>query len=230
RSRPARTGRRRNCTLPARARGVPCGDTRGHTDNGDVSARPPRSGAERARGEQRSRDTARATAVVRGPGLMLRRAVPAALAMAALLRTAASAEATEVAHAASSLLGCLEPIARMFHVRIIDTTGRAPSIACSSTPRDRELESPLDHVLKPNGLDWRRREDGRIEIVAPAAASLKLPALDIDGDPVPDVARPDHPLATPLVERATAVTSLDRRWLDTAPLLGFNQISWYAPN
>ncbi|HSE11126.1 MAG TPA: hypothetical protein VLB69_00710, partial [Rudaea sp.] len=85
--------------------------------------------------------------------------------------------------------------------------------------------------MKPNGLDWRRLDDGTVEVVAAnRSAIVKLSALSIEGEPVAEPPRPDNPVATPLVARAMAFTAIDQRWLDSAPLLGFNQISWYAPN
>jgi len=151
---------------------------------------------------------------------------------AALPRLAAAAASEPVA--SSSLLRCLEPIARHFHVRIVDSTHSAAAIDCIASPAlDRiPLEQALDRLLHPHGLDWRRLDDGTIDVmvVATPASSLKLSELEIAGDPLPEVPLPDHPLATPLVEHATASTTLDQRWLDTAPLLGFNQIGWYAPN
>ena len=85
--------------------------------------------------------------------------------------------------------------------------------------------------MKANGLDWRRLDEGTVEVVAAnPTAMMKLSALNIEGEPVTDPPRPENPVATPLVERATAFTAIDQRWLDSAPLLGFNQISWYAPN
>jgi hypothetical protein len=129
------------------------------------------------------------------------------------------------------LLDCLEPIARTFHVRIVDTTGLAPSIACVPPVQQSTLDQALDQLVKRNGLYWRRLDDGTVEIgAANPPAMMKLSALSIEGEPVMDPPRPDNPVATPLIERAMAFTAIDQRWLDSAPLLGFNQISWYAPN
>jgi hypothetical protein len=129
------------------------------------------------------------------------------------------------------LLACLEPIARTFHVRIVDHSGLATSVSCAPLPQQSTLERALDQLLQPHGLTWRRLDDGTLEVIAAhAPSSMQLPPLDIEGDPVADVQRPDNAIATPLIEHATAVTSLDKRWLDSAPLLGFNQLSWYAPN
>lgn len=168
---------------------------------------------------------------------MARLAVVASVCVAALLRaTAPLAAAAETSSPAptppsSPLLGCLEPIARTFHVRIVDSTGRVASVACEPLQPHQTLEQAMDRQLKPRGLDWRRLDDGTLEVVVAAQhSSVKLPALDIEGEPVPEVQRPDNPIATPLAERATASTTLDQVWLDTAPLLGFNQLSWYAPN
>jgi len=131
----------------------------------------------------------------------------------------------------SPLLDCLEPIARAFHVRIVDATGLAARIVCIPPGQRATLDQVLDQLVKRNGLDWRRLDDGTIEIVAAnPVAIVKLTALSIEGEPVMEPARPDNPVATPLIERATAFTEIDQRWLDSAPLLGFNQISWYAPN
>ena len=153
------------------------------------------------------------------------RAVVSALpSLAALLCVAANA-------ADAPLLDCVEPIARAFHVRIVDTSGHAAPITCVPLQPRSTLEQAMDRLLQPSGLAWRRLDDGTLEIIAaPPPSRVKLPALDIEGDPVAQVERPDSALATALVERASAATSLDRRWLDTAPLLGFNQLGWYAPN
>jgi hypothetical protein len=152
-----------------------------------------------------------------------------ALALSSASVPAFAAQADVSASASATLLGCLETIARTFHVRIVDSSGFAAPIAC--VPASPTLDHALDRLLHPHHLDWRRLDDGTVEVIAAqTAASMQLPALDIEGDPLPDVQRPEHPLATPLVERATASTSLDRRWLDSAPLLGFNQIGWFAPN
>lgn len=129
------------------------------------------------------------------------------------------------------LLDCLEPIAQAFHVRIVDTTGTPTSIACAPPGQQSTLDQALDQLVKPNGLDWRRLDDGTVEVVAAnRSAIVKLSALSIEGEPVTDPPRPENPVATPLIERATASTTIDRQWLDSAPLLGFNQISQYAPN
>ena len=163
---------------------------------------------------------------------MARRAAFAARCIAALSCACAAAAALAAGPGAPAtpLLACLEPVARAFHVRIVDTTASAVPITCVPISK-LTLEQTLDRLLQPHGLDWRRLEDGTLEVVAGAApSSVKLPALDIEGEPVAELPRPDHPLATPLVEHASALTSLDRRWLDAAPLLGFNQLSWYAPN
>ena len=131
----------------------------------------------------------------------------------------------------SPLLDCLEPIARAFHARIVDATGLAARIVCIPPGQRATLDQVLDQLVKRNGLDWRRLDDGTIEIVAAnPVAIVRLTALSIEGEPVMEPARPDNPVATPLIERATAFTEIDQRWLDSAPLLGFNQISWYAPN
>ena len=164
---------------------------------------------------------------------MTRLAVSVAVSVVALLRAIAPAfaVASDTSPASTALLECLEPIARTFKVRIVDKTARVAPVACTPLRATMTLQQALDRQLLPNGLAWRRLEDGTVEVVAAhAPQSLQLPALDIEGDPLPEIKRPDNPLATPLVERATAATSLDQRWLDTAPLLGFNQLSWYAPN
>lgn len=166
--------------------------------------------------------------------MMARLAVPTAI-FAALILAAASPTLASPAESSkqdsAKLLHCLEPIAQTFHVRIVDASGRATSTACVSLGQHLSLEQAMDRQLQPNGLAWRRLDDGTLEvIVASASSSLKLPALDIDGDPLTDAQGSDNPVATPLIEHATASTTLDRRWLETAPLLGFNQISQYAPN
>jgi iron complex outermembrane receptor protein len=161
---------------------------------------------------------------------MARYTLRAALCIVALARAAALAAAPDPPPSAS-LLACLEPIARAFNVRIVDASGFVGSIACVQAGKQNSLDEVLDRLLKPHRLGWRHLDDGTIEVIAAQQTSrVDLPALAIDGDPVPEVVRPDHPLATPLVERATASTSLDQRWLGTAPLLGFNQLAWYAPN
>jgi len=163
---------------------------------------------------------------------MRRRAALAAICVAAAPcasapHTAAAAEARAVS---TPLLGCLEPIARTFHVRIVDASGSAAPVACAAL-RDATLDEAMDRLLTPRGLAWHRLDDGTLEVIAtPAPARVALAPLDIEGDPVPELARADYPIATPLVEHASAVTSLDQRWLDAAPLLGFNQLGWYAPN
>ena len=163
---------------------------------------------------------------------MLRLAIFAAASVAALLRASTLVAAGASPLAAASLLACLEPIARTFHVRIVDSSGRATSIACEALPPRFTLEQTMDRLLQPNGLTWRRLDDGTLEVIAasPQSPRVKLPALDIEGDPVPNAQRLDSALATPLVEHAGASTVLDQRWLDRGPLLGFNQIGWYAPN
>ena len=144
---------------------------------------------------------------------------------------ASLAAAATVPPGSASLLTCLEPIARTFHVRIVDSSGRRSAIACVSLQQPITLEQALDRLLQPSGLAWRRLDDGTLEVVAGSPPPrMELPALDIEGEPVPTVQRPDSALATPLVEHASASTALDQRWLDTGPLLGFNQIGWYAPN
>src|SRR4051794_29439892 len=116
---------------------------------------------------------------------MTRAAVFAALSVAAL--ACATAPSSSVAGDTStptntSLLGCLEPIARTFHVRIVDSTGRVESIACAPLDRHATLEQALDRLLQPNGLEWRRLDDGTLEVIVAksAPASVKLPALDIE--------------------------------------------------
>ena len=163
---------------------------------------------------------------------MARRGVRAAMAFALLLRAIAPAHAAGAApQAPSPLLACLEPIARAFHVRIVDRSGFESSMACAPLQPRQNLQQAMAALLQPAGLTWRQLDDGTLEIVAATApSSVKLPALDIEGDPLPELERPDNPLATPLVEHASATTSLDHVWLDSAPLLGFNQIGWYAPN
>jgi len=164
---------------------------------------------------------------------MARAAPFAVVSVAALLHANASSAAAEISPPSSaSLLTCLEPIARRFHVRIVDSSGRTAAIACVSLPQQITLEQALGRLLQPNGLVWRRLDDGTLEVIAasPQPRRVDLPALDIEGEPLPNVQRPDRLLATPLVEHATASTALDQRWLDTGPLLGFNQIGWYAPN
>lgn len=162
---------------------------------------------------------------------MTRAALRAALCVIGLADASLAAAADVSTPASAPLLRCLEPIARDFHVRIVDASEHAAAVACVRPEQQRSLDTALNRLLEPIGLGWRRLDDGTIEVVAAQPASrVDLPALDIEGDPVPEVARPDHPLATPLVERATAYTALDQRWLGTAPLLGFNQLAWYAPN
>ena len=144
---------------------------------------------------------------------------------------APSAGTLAPASPATRLLDCLEPIARTFHVRIVDKTGHAAPVTCVPLQALSSVEQAMDRLLSPNGLAWHRLDDGTLEVVAaPLSQHVKLPPLDIEGEPVTDIERPSNPLTTPLVERASASTVLDRRWLETAPLLGFNQLSWYAPN
>jgi len=135
--------------------------------------------------------------------------------------------------AAVPLLVCLETIARAYHVRIVDSTGESASLVCAEPEPRQALEQAMDRLLQPRGLAWRRLDDGTLEVFIAAHApptSMQLPALDIEGDPVAESPRLDTALATPLVEHASATTTLNKQWLDTAPLLGFNQLNWYAPN
>ena len=155
---------------------------------------------------------------------MVRSVVSAALCAAALARAAGAAPAQ------SPLLTCLEPIARAYHVRIVDASGSRDPIACVATAPHATLDATLNRLLQPHGLAWRRLDDGTLEVFAAPPASVQLAPLDIEGEPLPEPQRPEHPLATPLVERATASTVLDQQWLGDAPLLGFNQIALYAPN
>jgi len=153
----------------------------------------------------------------------------------AWLMAATGACAAAPSYAAESLaqplVACLEPIAREFHVRIVDASGRGDPVACTQAALPATLDQALQRVLQPNGLAWRRLADGTLQVVTAAAPmAVKLLPLTIDGDPVAETPRPEHASATPLIERATAQTTLDARWLDSAPLLGFNQIGLYAPN
>jgi len=159
-----------------------------------------------------------------------RLAVAQRLSAAFLLLITAPSPATPT-DASAHLLACLEPIARTFHERIVDASGHARPLTCVALERNETLQQAMDRQLRPNGLTWHRLADGTLEVIAAnAASSLQLPPLEIEADPLPVVQRPDSPVSTPLIERATASTMLDRRWLDSAPLLGFNQISQYAPN
>ena len=168
--------------------------------------------------------------------MMARLALPRRLSAAVFLVTtalitAALAPATPANASAHALLSCLEPIAQTFHERIVDASGQARPVACVRLERNETLRQAMDRQLRPNGLAWHRLADGTLEVIAAdAASSLQLPALEIEADPLPVVQRPDTPVSTPLIEHATASTTLDRRWLDSAPLLGFNQISQFAPN
>jgi hypothetical protein len=164
---------------------------------------------------------------------MARLAATACVFVAAWLRASVPAHAAtgDASPSSAPLLACLEPIARTFHVRIVDHTGLTTAVPCAPSPLQLSLEQAMDRLLQPLGLNWRRLDDGTLEVIAAhAPSSMKLPPLDIEGEPVAEAQRPYNPVATPLVERATATTSLDKRWLETAPLLGFNQLSWYAPN
>jgi len=164
----------------------------------------------------------------------VRRAVPARVAAAVLLCAVSSALAGPADPSkpeSRPLLDCLEPVARTYHVRIVDATGLTTRIVCVPPGQRSTLDQALDQLVKRNGMDWRRLDDGTVEIIAAnSRAIVKLTALDIEGEPVTDSPWPENLVATPLVERATAFTAIDQRWLDSAPLLGFNQISWYAPN
>lgn len=129
-----------------------------------------------------------------------------------------------------TLLSCLEHIADAAHVRIIDSSNRAGALSCGPERQTRSLDASLDALLKQTGLTWRTLPDGTIEIVAAVDDTLALRPLDIEGDPV-DVPRvPQMQSPTPLIDRVLTTTTLDQRWLDTAPLMGFNQIGQYAPN
>jgi hypothetical protein len=160
------------------------------------------------------------------------RTTTCAVCLAALLRASTPAAAAAPPAQTSLLLSCLEPIARTFHVRIVDNSARSAPISCQAPQAHVTLEQAMDRLLQPNGLSWRRLEDGTLEVIAAPAKSqrVKLPALAVEGEPVATMPRPETALATPLIEHASALTTLDQHWLDTGPLLGFNQIGWYAPN
>jgi len=165
---------------------------------------------------------------------MLRAALLAMYGAAAAICAAAPTPAASGAGAGSAplpLLDCLESIARAFHVRIVDATALHAPVQCALPAPRQTLDQLLDQFAQRNRLGWRRLDDGTIEVVAAAAPrSVQLPALGIEGEPVAEPARPPHPAATPLIEKATAETTIDRAWLDSAPLLGFDQIGRYAPN
>ncbi len=131
---------------------------------------------------------------------------------------------------AGPLLGCLEHLAAAANVRIIDRDNRAATTNCHALRADLTLDQALDRLLQPLRWQWRRLEDGTIEIFATASAALDLPELTIEGAPLPEVERPGGPAPTVLAEQASALTRLGREWLETAPWLGFNQIGRYAPN
>jgi len=149
---------------------------------------------------------------------------------ACVLATSQGTAATTTDPALPTLLQCLERLAQTRHVRIVDKTGRAATRVCRGFQQHSPINEILDRLLQPERLAWRRLDDGTFEIVAIEPAKLDLPALSIEGEPVAESLRPDYPTATPLVEQAFPVTSLGKAWLDTAPIIGFDQIGQYAPN
>jgi TonB dependent receptor len=131
------------------------------------------------------------------------------------------------------LLGCLERLALLANVPIVDASARVAEARCTPARGRHTLAQALDTLLAPAGLAWRRRDDGAIEIInAAPGEQVNLAALEIEDTPLPALApvTAATPLITALVHDAMAVTQLDQERLATAPLLSLSQIGRYAPN
>lgn len=131
------------------------------------------------------------------------------------------------------LLACLERLALLANVPIVDRSGRVADAVCTSARQRATLAQALDALLAPAELAWRRRDDGAIEIVpALPGQSINLAALTIEDTPLPSLApvTAATPPITPLVHEAMALTRIEQERLVVSPLLSLSQIGRYAPN
>jgi hypothetical protein len=154
------------------------------------------------------------------------------LVMTLLAQSAAAAGMLDLDLPAGPLLSCLERVALAAHVRIVDHSGQAAQAHCTALKGHLDFDDAMNRLLPSTQWQWRRLDAGTVEVSAAAPKRLDLDPLDIEGAPVPgaDVERTRGPAPTLLADQATATTSLDRTWLDTAPLVSFAQIGRYAPN
>ncbi len=131
------------------------------------------------------------------------------------------------------LLGCLEQLALLANVPIVDRSDRVASAECARGSLRVTLPQALDHMLAPAGLAWRRRSDGAIEILAAAPGeSVNLAALTIEDTPLPSLApvTAATPPVTAMAHEAMSVTRIEQERLVASPLLSLSQIGRYAPN
>lgn len=134
---------------------------------------------------------------------------------------------------AGPLLGCLERLALLASVPIVDRSERVADALCTRYDGRATLAQTLDWILAPAGLAWRRSGDGAIEIVVAAPGqSISLDALTIEDSPLPSLApvTAATPPITEMVHEAMSVTRVEQERLVTAPLLSLSQIGRYAPN
>jgi len=131
------------------------------------------------------------------------------------------------------LLGCLERLALLANVPIVDRTERVASAECSGGRLRATLPQALDQVLAPTGLSWRRRADGAIDIIAAVPEErVNLDALTIEDTPLPSLApvTAATPPVTAMAHDAMSVTRIEQERLVSSPLLSLSQIGRYAPN
>ena len=131
------------------------------------------------------------------------------------------------------LLGCLERLALLANVPIVDRSDQVSSALCERRNLHATLPQALDEILVPVGLAWRRRSDGAIEIVRAAPGErVSLSALTIEDTPLPSLApvTAATPTVTEMAHEAMSVTRIEHERLAASPLLSLSQIGRYAPN
>ena len=131
------------------------------------------------------------------------------------------------------MLGCLEQLALLANVPIVDRSDRVPAAQCTPARKRTTLAQALDNLLAPAGLAWRRRDDGAIEIVAAAPSQhLHLSELTIEDTPLPSAApvTAASPPVTLMAHEAMSITRVESERLADSPFLSLNQIGRYAPN
>jgi hypothetical protein len=131
------------------------------------------------------------------------------------------------------LLGCLERLALLANVPIVDRSERVATAHCERRSTRATLPQALDQLLIPIGLAWRRRTDGAIEIVPAAPGErVNLTPLTIEDTPLPSLApvTAATPPVTQMAHDAMSVTRIEQERLVASPLLSLSQIGRYAPN
>lgn len=158
------------------------------------------------------------------------------LALAAPLRLLAAGETEpvyDIAFEQGPLLGCLEQLALLANVPILDGSDQVANALCERRTLRATLSQALDQILMPAGLAWRRRSDGAIEITPAAPGErVSLSALTIEDTPLPSLAPVTAmtPAVTEMARDAMSVTHVGHERLAAAPLLSLSQIGRYAPN